>query len=296
MTINEMLMKATQARATPSGSTRAPLTVLSDVSNINTVNAATWKRQVRYSTGTDVIMEDAVGSKRSVHPTGGQPELQKKKKTVSRVGKVKSGYRFLQTEFQNQQPGQSNPLMLKPLWKGIWSLKVPSKVKNLVWRAVKNSLPTKQNLVKRKVLTDDCCDQCKMQKEDTLHALYLCPKLEEIWLSKQAWNQCSLRQVTSFVDLMGYILAENRDPDLFAMVVWAIWKRRNDIRVGKRGENLPNLVQQAQTRLQNFLLHNSAATTSTALQKKKEKKRIFMPKKRFATFGALFLLEVPLNL
>nr|POE54682.1 hypothetical protein CFP56_25042 [Quercus suber] len=47
MTINEMLMKATQARATPSGSTRAPLTVLSDVSNSNTVNAATWKRQVR---------------------------------------------------------------------------------------------------------------------------------------------------------------------------------------------------------------------------------------------------------
>nr|XP_023904539.1 uncharacterized protein LOC112016250 [Quercus suber] len=176
---------------------------------------------------------------------------------------VKSGYRFLQTEFQNQQPGQSNPLMLKPLWKGIWSLKVPSKVKNLVWRAVKNSLPTKQNLVRRKVLTDDCCDQCKMQKEDTFHALYLCPKLEEIWLSKQAWNQCSLRQVTSFVDLMGHILAENRDPDLFAMVVWAIWKRRNDIRVGKRGENLPNLVQQAQTRLQNFLLHNSATTTST---------------------------------
>nr|POE86682.1 hypothetical protein CFP56_52931 [Quercus suber] len=87
MTINEMLMKATQARATPSGSTRAPLSVLSDVSNINTVNAATWKRQVRYSTGKDVIMEDAVGSKRSAHPTGGQPELQKKKKTVSRVGK-----------------------------------------------------------------------------------------------------------------------------------------------------------------------------------------------------------------
>nr|POE91701.1 hypothetical protein CFP56_34473 [Quercus suber] len=87
MTINEMLMKATQARATPSGSTRTPLIVLSDVSNINTVNAATWKRQVRYSTGTYVIMEDTVGSKRSVHPTGGQPELQKKKKTVSRVGK-----------------------------------------------------------------------------------------------------------------------------------------------------------------------------------------------------------------
>ena len=75
---------------------------------------------------------------------------------------VKSGYRFLQTDFQNQQPGQSDPLMLKPLLKGIWGLNVPIKVKNLVWRAAKNSLPIKRNLVKRKVLTDDRCDHCNM--------------------------------------------------------------------------------------------------------------------------------------
>nr|POE79110.1 hypothetical protein CFP56_25450 [Quercus suber] len=87
MTINEIFMKATQACATPSGSTCAPLSVLPNTSNLNTVNAATWKRQVRYTTGTNVIMEDAVGSKRSAHPTRGQPELQKKKKTVFWVGK-----------------------------------------------------------------------------------------------------------------------------------------------------------------------------------------------------------------
>ena len=75
MTINEIFMKATQARATSSGSTRAPLSVLPDTSNLNTVNVATWKRQVRYTTSTDVIMEDAVGLKRSAHPIGGQPEL-----------------------------------------------------------------------------------------------------------------------------------------------------------------------------------------------------------------------------
>ena len=93
MTINEIFMKATQARVTPSGSNRAPLYVLLDTSNLNTVNAATWKHQVRYTTGTDVIMEDAVGSKRSVHPTGGQPELQKKKKKLFlRLAKVIKRY------------------------------------------------------------------------------------------------------------------------------------------------------------------------------------------------------------
>ena len=87
MTINEIYMKATQARATSAGSTRAPLYVLPDTSNLNTVNVATWKRQVRYTTSTDVIMEDAVGLKRSAHPIGGQPELQKKMKNVTQVGK-----------------------------------------------------------------------------------------------------------------------------------------------------------------------------------------------------------------
>ena len=90
MTINEIFMKATQARATPSSSNQAPLSVLLDTSKLNTVNVATWKRQVRYTTGTDVIMEDAVDSKRSAHPTGGQPELQKKKKKLFlRLAKVK---------------------------------------------------------------------------------------------------------------------------------------------------------------------------------------------------------------
>lgn len=46
---------------------------------------------------------------------------------------VKSGYKFLQEEFQNSQPGLFEPEYLKPLWQAIWSLPVPSKVKNLVW-------------------------------------------------------------------------------------------------------------------------------------------------------------------
>ena len=44
MTINEIFLKSTQARATPLGSPHVPLYVLPDTSNVNTENAATWKR------------------------------------------------------------------------------------------------------------------------------------------------------------------------------------------------------------------------------------------------------------
>ena len=47
-----------------------------------------------------------------------------------------------------------------------------------MWRAAKNSLPSKVNLVRRKIIQDDCCDLCKEHKEDVKHALYSYPKLE----------------------------------------------------------------------------------------------------------------------
>ena len=48
---------------------------------------ATWRRQNRITIGIDVIMEDIMGSKRSTSNMGSQPELQKKRKTVSQGGK-----------------------------------------------------------------------------------------------------------------------------------------------------------------------------------------------------------------
>ena len=58
-----------------------------DVSNISVMNAATWRRQSRNTTGIDVIMEYIMGSKRSTSNMGSQPELQKKRETVSQGGK-----------------------------------------------------------------------------------------------------------------------------------------------------------------------------------------------------------------
>ena len=37
--------------------------------------------------------------------------------------------------------------VLKPLWNRIWGLHVPNKIKHLAWKACKNALPTKLNLV-----------------------------------------------------------------------------------------------------------------------------------------------------
>ena len=55
---------------------------------------------------------------------------------------VKFGYKFLQDCAENSHA----PAHESAFWKKVWGLKVPSKVKNFVWRACREALPTKKNL------------------------------------------------------------------------------------------------------------------------------------------------------
>ena len=99
----------------------------------------------------------------------------------------KSRYRFLKEESEPANPSGFLPQETQ-LWKGLWSLKIPNKVKNLVWRACHNSLPTKENLVHHTIITSSTCDQCFKASESPLHAIWLCPKLDAVWADLDLWG------------------------------------------------------------------------------------------------------------
>ena len=65
----------------------------------------------------------------------------------------KTGYKFLKNEYDEASQDMYNP-QDSSFWKGVWSLWVPNKVKNLMWRACKNSIPTKLNLLRRAIIID----------------------------------------------------------------------------------------------------------------------------------------------
>lgn len=172
---------------------------------------------------------------------------------------MKSGYQFLMTEFHRLDSGPSNIAAVKELWRAVWHLQVPSKVKHLVWRAYRNSLPTKMNLVRHKLITGGTSDLCQTSQEDVHHAFYLRPKLTEIWQTVPLWNHSKLKQCANFLDLLECIFADNQDPRLFSMVIWALWNRRNYIRLAKEAISLG----QAQDRIKEF----SVQQPSTPLAK-----------------------------
>ena len=68
------------------GQPRLPLSVIPYVLNVTGSCEGTWKRIPRACVGNDVVMEEALGTKRTTRHTAGQSELQKKRKVVSKMG------------------------------------------------------------------------------------------------------------------------------------------------------------------------------------------------------------------
>ena len=68
----------------------------------------------------------------------------------------KTGYWFLKEDEDGFQVAVHQDHD-KELWKKIWALEWPNKVRNLIWRACCNSFPSKCNLFRRTIITKQCC-------------------------------------------------------------------------------------------------------------------------------------------
>ncbi|XP_060972553.1 uncharacterized protein LOC115717764 [Cannabis sativa] len=82
---------------------------------------------------------------------------------------VRSAYNLLQDLKHHSDNSEINVF-----WKNLWTLKVPPKAKDLVWRAASNCLATKRNLCIKKVLVDSTCPMCGVFAETEWHILVSC--------------------------------------------------------------------------------------------------------------------------
>ena len=184
----------------------------------------------------------------------------------------KSGYKFLKDLEENSEDG-SHSEVDKNLWKNIWSLHVPNKYKNLLWRACKNALPSKQNLFRRTILQYPSCDHCSLQAEDTLHALWSCTGLNEVW-DGDRWNFRSRVHFEDFKGLCSWIYENGKPLDLFAIQVWSIWNQRNKLRLNhtccltkdlqKMAEESWNEIRRSNLRFSRINLSSTPQTKWTA--------------------------------
>ena len=137
---------------------------------------------------------------------------------------VKTAYKIA-LGLKNQPQGEhSQALQNGRIWKKVWKLNVPPKVRSLLWRACSNILPTKDNLQRRKVRVDDRCEFCTQHIETTCHVLWECPFARNVWaLAGRRIQKCS-NSASDFFELFRSMTARlnQQELELWTVIVWAL--------------------------------------------------------------------------
>ena len=147
---------------------------------------------------------------------------------------------------------KNNIEMLRPLWKKIWKLSLPCKVRNFLWRACRNPIPTKKNLQRRCVVDDPLCRLCSQHEENVLHALWSCLELAQVWNEDNQWSFKDRMTFHGFPQLLLHVLNSKCSVELFAMQVWTVWFRRNKGRTTPPGFPLNMITQRAYEALMEY--------------------------------------------
>jgi hypothetical protein len=116
-------------------------------------------------------------------------------------------------------------------WQGIWRLKVPPKIKNLVWRICRNVVPTRRRLQDKGVQCPLDCVICSGPEEDLDHIYFNCPFSIQVWQHIGFWNviQQTRANTGSMADCLFALLQRynNENSQRFTATLWSLWKHRN---------------------------------------------------------------------
>ena len=147
---------------------------------------------------------------------------------------VRFGYRFLVKDKSGPSPSPHSYGETTSIWIHIWGLLVPNKVKNFLWRACKEALTVKKNLVRRRVIDKDVCCHCNLKAEDGYHALWDCSELSAIWEADMMWPFCRSKKFSNFFELARFMLEKGRQPELFVSITWTIWSHCNQLQTSNK--------------------------------------------------------------
>ncbi|XP_030929385.1 uncharacterized protein LOC115955407 [Quercus lobata] len=115
------------------------------------------------------------------------------------VFSVKSAYYVALNLMDCSNEGESSfgdPL--ERLWKKIWHLNIPSKIKNFAWRACLDALPTMVNLKKRGIGENGFCPCCGSELEAISHSIIRCEVAKRVW---DCWDVCLVEDGQELYDV-----------------------------------------------------------------------------------------------
>ena len=203
---------------------------------------------------------------------------------------VRSGYKFLVKDKSGPSPSPYSQNEATSVWSHIWRISVLNEVKNFLWRAYKEALQVKKNLVRRRVIDEDVYCHCNLKAKDSYHALWDCSELWAIWETDMMWLFCRSKKFSNFFELARFVLEKDRQLDSFALITWIIWSRHNQLRTNNKSFPLSQVIPSAKKMLQEFTEVQPVASLQTfSPQRSRPKWEISPPSHLKINFdGAVF--------
>ncbi|CAN6710400.1 unnamed protein product [Malus baccata var. baccata] len=162
--------------------------------------------------------------------------------TVNGVYSVKTGYGVAINLMENGALGRkgrgapSENRRSNPMWRKIWTLQVPNKIKYFIWKCCNNALAVRQNLQRRHMRVENICGVCNSVGESENHLFFHCDFSQRFWFGSHLYlNSHKLAGVDfleSWETFCNRIKSTAMNEEIlqeFAFGLWRLWKNRNEV-------------------------------------------------------------------
>ena len=144
------------------------------------------------------------------------------------------------------------------MWKKLWSIKTPAKMKILLWRIVHDCLPTRVLLKGRHICTSNMCFFCG-QDETLEHAIFMCHHASLVWhLIKRCFGlklkfQYFISMKHRLFDFLA--AASEKEATILMVTLQHIWEARNSA-TNREIEKHPQMIaEKVKAYVEMILLH-----------------------------------------
>jgi hypothetical protein len=184
---------------------------------------------------------------------------------------VRSAYRLLKAEQSQVEAGRLNETSSSTdslIWKRLWKLRVPPKIRIFWWRAVNNFLPTKANLNRRHVELESFCPTCEAEAETLHHVAFVCPLAKRFWQSVErlmGFKVPDLHPISWVKDALVRGRCIEKEATILACGVWSLLTGRNARKHGKSHWDHTAAVHHISSMLEDIICSTSERSVVAAL-------------------------------
>jgi hypothetical protein len=152
------------------------------------------------------------------------------------------------------------------LWKCLWAIRAPGKMKVNLWRLAHDCLPTEQQMCRRHIPTSASCAVCTME-ESADHVFLRCQYAREVWreVKKTCGMQLRRKHSTSIKTWLFDFLGRSTERECMFLTVtfWHLWTTRNAVRNRKPLRASHSVAYQIQAYAEMIELHLFKPQSST---------------------------------